>query len=176
MKTIFGPTAWTRDSNRKILFCGIKGGILSFIAFYIFNIVMTIFGIQLITSTSGENLDQINSLILIVSVLVVGPILEEILCRRLVFIGVGSGIEKYFTGVLDKEAFDLFFMRNSFTISSILSGFLFISIHQSPVILWPLYMLISLIFCNQYQKTGSLLTPITSHFTFNLIQLILLLV
>lgn len=84
-----------------------------------------------------------------VSVVLVAPITEELFFRGFFFRGLSNGF-----GVLP---------------AALASGFIFSLAHLNPGAIIP-FTLIGAIFAISYQRTGSLLTPIASHFAFNLIS------
>lgn len=126
-------------------------GILGFIMIYVGQIIgvyiETLFGID----PGSENTADIGAMmksapIMILAVAIIGPILEELVFRRVIF---GSLIQKY-----------------NFWISAIVSGVVFAAVHlEFEHIL--LYTICGLIFAFLYYKTKSIITSIVAHIMLN---------
>jgi hypothetical protein len=96
--------------------------------------------------------DKILIILFILQVIFFAPISEEI----------------FFRGILYK----LMRKKFSFRVSSVLVSVAFALLHKTPQIILPLFI-ISIFLCYLYEKTQSIITPITFHFLFNFSNLLL---
>lgn len=103
--------------------------------------------------------------VMVLVIVVLGPAVEELVFRGAIFNGLyrlgklasaGSG-SKRFVGVVDKAAF----------VTAVLaSSAVFALLHFEPVLL-PALLLLAVVLCVVFRRTGSLLAPFVAHATFN---------
>ena len=126
-------------------------GVLGFFMIYIGQIIGASIEHAIGVDAGSANTAQLSSImkaepIMIVSIVILGPILEEFVFRRVIF---GSLIQKY-----------------SFFISALMSGVVFAAIHlEFEHIL--LYSICGFIFAFLYNKTKRIITSIIAHMMLN---------
>jgi uncharacterized protein len=143
---------WNVYSYRTYSTAGIIGwGILGFFMIYFGQIIGSFVEMAFGIEAGSENTAQIGEMmkatpIMILAVAVLGPILEELVFRRVIF---GTLIKKY-----------------NFWISAIVSGVVFAAIHLEfeHIIL---YSICGLVFAYLYHKTQSIWTSIIAHVLLN---------
>jgi uncharacterized protein len=104
-------------------------------------------------------------------VVIFGPAVEELVFRGAIFNGLyrlGSLISMGTNGYSGKA------IRNvSFALSALVSSVVFALLHLEPV-LWPALLILAVILCALFARTGSLLPTFVAHATFNSLAVLLI--
>jgi uncharacterized protein len=103
---------------------------------------------------------------IVLIVVVFGPAVEELVFRGVVFNGLyrlGATISSRSTA---KEGSVLPTGRVLFVASALASSALFAVLHQEPVLM-PILVILAMVLCTLFQRTGSLLPSFVAHATFN---------
>lgn len=132
--------------------------------------VLIIYSMFIPYTQNNSSNETLSPVVLFVASVIIAPIAEEVVCRHLVYRKLGTKIDNYFHSVLEKNALDNFFINHGYQVAMILSGLVFITIHQMGFTYWPFYLFVSVLFCASYDKTQNLITPIIAHSFFNLIN------
>ncbi len=104
---------------------------------------------------------------IVLVVVIFGPAVEELVFRGAIFNGLyrlSSGASKS-PGAAAKRA--------SFALSALASSALFALLHLEPVLL-PALLMLAVILCALFERTGSLLPPFAAHATFNSFAVLLI--
>ncbi|WP_181742451.1 CPBP family intramembrane glutamic endopeptidase [Terrilactibacillus laevilacticus] len=147
-----------RLSFRKSLSWAIAGPFLLFFTQIIINIIIiNLFHIN----PKSENTTTIinitrNSLYLILFINIIGPILEEIIFRKIIF------------GII--------YRKTNFIIAGLISSLIFAFAHRDYLYLVPVYVAIGLVLCFLYKKTGRIWVSMFAHASMNAVVTLSLLV
>ncbi len=106
-------------------------------------------------------------------VVILGPAVEELVFRGAIFNGLNRLGTLIFTNTAGSKDSPLKGTRWApFTLAALLSSALFAVLHFEPVLL-PALLLLALVLCYLFQRTGSLLPSFVAHATFNSFTVIL---
>ena len=106
-------------------------------------------------------------------VVILGPAVEELVFRGAIFNGLNRLGTLIFTNTVGSKDSPLKGARWApFTLAALLSSALFAVLHFEPVLL-PALLLLALVLCYLFQRTGSLLPSFVAHATFNSFTVIL---
>ena len=131
----------------KYIGWGILGMFLAMFAQVIAVRIMELIGLPLISENTQSIVEMVEmSMLIIVAPALIGPILEEIVFRKILF---GALME-----------------RLGFFLSSILSSLVFAIVHVDFTHTL-VYVGMGLVFCYLYKKTESIITPILAHMFMN---------
>jgi membrane protease YdiL (CAAX protease family) len=103
---------------------------------------------------------------IVVVVIIFGPAVEELVFRGAIFNGLyrlGKLVLAYSFGREDPGRAA---KRISFTLSALVSSAIFALLHLEPVLL-PALVILAVVLCALFERTGSLLPPFVAHATFN---------
>ncbi len=103
---------------------------------------------------------------IVLVVVVFGPAVEELVFRGVVFNGLYRLGAVISTRSRAKEGSVLPSGRVLFVISALASSVLFTLLHQEPVLM-PILLILAMVLCALFQRTGSLLPSFVAHATFN---------
>jgi membrane protease YdiL (CAAX protease family) len=103
---------------------------------------------------------------IVLVVIIVGPAVEELVFRGAVFNGL------YRLTRMSKSP-GATAKRASFALSALASSALFALLHLEPVVL-PALLILAVILCALFERTGSLLPPFVAHATFNSFAVLLI--
>ena len=103
---------------------------------------------------------------IILVVVILGPAVEELVFRGAVFNGLYrlGGLVSARSG--ETESFAGAVRKVSFAFSALASSAFFALLHGEPVLL-PALLILAVILCALFERTGSLLPPFVAHATFN---------
>ena len=136
----------------KYIGWGILGMFLAMFSQSIAVYIMELIGLPLVSENTQSIVEMVEmSFIIIVAPALIGPILEEIVFRKVLF---GALMERF-----------------GFFISSILSSLVFAIVHVDFTHTL-VYVFMGLVFCYLYKKTESIITPILAHMFMNSLVLI----
>jgi uncharacterized protein len=110
---------------------------------------------------------------IIVVVVIFGPAVEELVFRGALFNGLyrlGGLISANLGGSADRGRTA---RRISFALAALVSSILFALLHLEPVLL-PALLLLAVVLCVLFERTGSLLPPVVAHATFNSFTVLLI--
>jgi membrane protease YdiL (CAAX protease family) len=103
---------------------------------------------------------------IVLVVIIFGPAVEELVFRGAIFNGLyrlGGLVSAHSFG---KDDSGRAARRVSFTLSALVSSAIFALLHLEPVLL-PAILILAVILCALFERTGSLLPPFVAHATFN---------
>jgi uncharacterized protein len=103
---------------------------------------------------------------IVLVVIIFGPAVEELVFRGAIFNGLyrlGGLVSARSFG---KEDSGRAAKRVSFTLSALVSSAIFALLHLEPVLL-PALVILAVVLCALFERTGSLLPPFVAHATFN---------
>jgi membrane protease YdiL (CAAX protease family) len=110
---------------------------------------------------------------IIVVVVIFGPAVEELVFRGALFNGLyrlGGLISANLGGSADRGRTA---RRISFALAALVSSVVFALLHLEPVLL-PALLLLAVVLCVLFERTGSLLPPVVAHATFNSFTVLLI--
>jgi uncharacterized protein len=110
---------------------------------------------------------------IVLVVVIFGPAVEELVFRGAIFNGLYRLGGLLSTHYLRKEGSGRAARRVSFTLSALISSAIFALLHLEPVLL-PAILILALILCALFERTGSLLPPFVAHATFNSFAVLLI--
>jgi uncharacterized protein len=103
---------------------------------------------------------------IVLVVIIFGPAVEELVFRGAIFNGLYRLAGLVSGHSFGKEDSGRAAKRVSFTLSALVSSVIFALLHLEPVLL-PALLLLAVILCALFERTGSLLPPFVAHATFN---------
>ena len=103
---------------------------------------------------------------IILVVVVFGPAVEELVFRGVVFNGLYRLGARFATRSVGEVAPHVPYGKTIFAFSALASSVLFALLHLEPVLL-PTLLMLAVILCYLFRRTGSLLPCIVAHATFN---------
>jgi membrane protease YdiL (CAAX protease family) len=103
---------------------------------------------------------------IVLVVVIVGPAVEELVFRGAIFNGL------YRLSRVSKSP-GTSARRAAFALSALASSALFALLHLEPVLL-PALLILAVILCALFERTGSLLPPFVAHATFNSFAVLLI--
>ena len=104
---------------------------------------------------------------IVLVVVIVGPAVEELVFRGAIFNGL------YRLARVSKSSPGATARRTAFALSALASSALFALLHLEPVLL-PALLILAVILCALFERTGSLLPPFVAHATFNSFAVLLI--
>jgi uncharacterized protein len=110
---------------------------------------------------------------IVLVVIIFGPAVEELVFRGAIFNGLyrlAGLVSAHFFGKEDSERAA---KRVSFALSALTSSVIFALLHLEPVLL-PALVILAVILCALFERTGSLLAPFVAHATFNSFAVLLI--
>jgi membrane protease YdiL (CAAX protease family) len=110
---------------------------------------------------------------IVLVVIIFGPAVEELVFRGAIFNGLyrlGRLVSAHSFG---KEDSGRAARRVSFALSALVSSGIFALLHLEPVLL-PAILILAVILCALFERTGSLLPPFVAHATFNSFAVLLI--
>ncbi len=116
--------------------------------------LLELVGVEVAPQTAEEAVNRLNPVLVVIAIVVVAPIAEEL----------------FFRGII----FNAWLREHGWWWAAIGSAILFAISHLSLPQALPLFLL-GLVFAWAYRRTGSLLTPIGMHATFNAVSVVFLL-
>jgi uncharacterized protein len=99
-------------------------------------------------------------------VVVFGPAVEELVFRGVVFNGLYRLGSWFSTRSIGKESPAIPHGKTIFVFSALASSILFALLHLEPVLV-PVLLILAMILCSLFRRTGSLLPCFAAHATFN---------
>jgi membrane protease YdiL (CAAX protease family) len=103
---------------------------------------------------------------IVLVVVVFGPAVEELIFRGVVFNGLYRMGAWFTTRSVDEDVPAMPYGKTIFALSALASSVLFALLHLEPVLL-PMLLILAVILCYVFRRTGSLLPCIVAHATFN---------
>ena len=107
---------------------------------------------------------------IVLVVIIFGPAVEELVFRGAIFNGLYRLLSAHSFG---KEDSGRAAKRVSFALSALVSSVIFALLHLEPVLL-PAILILAVLLCALFERTGSLLPPFVAHATFNSFAVILI--
>ena len=107
------------------------------------------------------------------SIIILAPIVEELFFRGLLYPCVKGWIARYFGVVSGVSSSDFFKDKVVVVFSAILVSAIFSLIHSSAFAFLPIFIMGIILIC-AYEKTNSILAPITAHMLFNLANVLII--
>lgn len=103
---------------------------------------------------------------IVLVVVILGPAVEELVFRGVVFNGLYRLGTRITTRSTSQESTEAPPGKMLFFFSALASSVLFALLHLEPVLV-PVLLMLAIILCALFRRTGSLLPPIVAHATFN---------
>jgi len=103
---------------------------------------------------------------IVLVVVILGPAVEELVFRGVVFNGLYRLGTRISTRSVSQESIVSPPGKMLFLFSALASSVLFALLHLEPVLV-PVLLMLAIILCALFRRTGSLLPPIVAHATFN---------
>jgi membrane protease YdiL (CAAX protease family) len=103
---------------------------------------------------------------IVLVVIIFGPAVEELVFRGAIFNGLYRLSRLVSAQSFGKEDSERTARRVSFALSALVSSAIFALLHLEPVLL-PAILILAVILCVLFERTGSLLPPFVAHATFN---------
>lgn len=110
---------------------------------------------------------------LILVVVLTGPAVEELVFRGAIFNGLYRLGDLVSTHSFGRENPGRVAKRTSFVLAALASSSLFALVHLEPILL-PAFLILAVILCALFERTGSLLPPFVAHATFNSFTVLLI--
>jgi membrane protease YdiL (CAAX protease family) len=110
---------------------------------------------------------------IVLVVIIFGPAVEELVFRGAIFNGLYRLAGLVSAHSFGKEDFGRAAKRVSFALSALTSSVIFALLHLEPVLL-PALVILAVILCALFERTGSLLAPFVAHATFNSFAVLLI--
>lgn len=137
----------------KYIGWGVIGLFMAFFSQTIAVYIMELIGLPLISENTESIIEMVEmSMLIILAPAIIGPILEEIVFRKVLF---GAFVERF-----------------GFWIPSLFSSIIFALVHVDFTHML-VYIFMGLVFCFLYHKTKSIITPIIAHMLMNSIVIIM---
>ena len=110
---------------------------------------------------------------IVLVVIIFGPAVEELVFRGAIFNGLYRLAGLVSAHSFGKEDSGRAAKRVSFAISALISSMIFALLHLEPVLL-PAILILAVILCALFERTGSLLPPFVAHATYNSFAVLLI--
>jgi uncharacterized protein len=110
---------------------------------------------------------------IVLVVIIFGPAVEELVFRGAIFNGLYRLSRLVSAQSSGKEDSQRTARRVSFALSALVSSAIFALLHLEPVLL-PTILILAVILCVLFERTGSLLPPFVAHATFNSFAVLLI--
>jgi membrane protease YdiL (CAAX protease family) len=110
---------------------------------------------------------------IVLVVIIFGPAVEELVFRGAIFNGLYRLSRLVSAHSFGKEDPGRAARRVSFVLSALVSSVIFALLHLEPVLL-PAILILAVILCVLFERTGSLLPPFVAHATFNSFAVLLI--
>lgn len=137
----------------KYIGWGVIGLFMAFFSQTIAVYIMELIGLPLISENTASIIEMVEmSMLIILAPAIIGPILEEIVFRKVLF---GAFVERF-----------------GFWIPALFSSFIFAIVHVDFTHIL-VYIFMGLVFCFLYYKTKSIITSIIAHMLMNSIVIIM---
>ncbi len=107
------------------------------------------------------------------SIIVLAPIAEELFFRGLLYPCVKGWVAQYFGVSSEMNNINIFKNKVSVVVSAVIVSILFSMIHSSIFAFLPIFIIGIILVC-AYEKTGSIIAPITTHMLFNLANVLII--
>jgi uncharacterized protein len=104
--------------------------------------------------------------VIVLVVVVFGPAVEELVFRGVIFNGLYRLGSWFSTRSIGKESPAIPHGKTIFVFSALASSILFALLHLEPVLV-PVLLILAMILCSLFRRTGSLLPCFAAHATFN---------
>jgi membrane protease YdiL (CAAX protease family) len=110
---------------------------------------------------------------IVLVVVIFGPAVEELVFRGAVFNGLYRLADLASARFGESEDTRKTARRVSFVLAALISSVVFALLHLEPVLL-PALLILAVILCALFERTGSLLPPFVAHATFNSFAVVLI--